>query len=67
MCKILPLDEETHDKGLEIAGRYGLSIYDAMIVASALIARCKMLLSEDMQDGQIIEGCLTIQNPLRQG
>ena len=64
-CKIVPLTEASHDKGLEIADRYGLSIYDAMIVASALIAECKILLSEDMQDGQVFEKCLKIKNPFR--
>lgn len=65
VCKIVPVSEETHDKGLELAERYGLSIYDAMIVASALLAGCKALLSEDMQDGQIIEGSLEIRNPFQ--
>lgn len=65
VCKIVPISEETHDKGLELAERHGLSIYDAMIVAAALLAGCKALLSEDMQDGQIIEGSLKIRNPFR--
>ena len=65
VCRIMPLTEATHDKGLEVAAQYGLSIYDAMIIASALIAECKTLLSEDMQDGQIFEGCLKIENPFR--
>jgi predicted nucleic acid-binding protein len=63
VCKIVPLSDETHDKGLELAGKCGLSIYDAMIVASALLAGCKTLWSEDMQDGQIIERDLQIRNP----
>lgn len=65
VCKIVPISEETHGKGLELSERYGLSIYDAMIVAAALLARCKMLLSEDMQDGQVIDGSLAIRNPFR--
>jgi predicted nucleic acid-binding protein len=65
VCKIVPLGEETHDKGLELAERYGLSIYDAMIVASALLAGCETLWSEDMQDGQIIDRSLRIRNPFR--
>ena len=65
VCKIVPISEETHDKGLELSERYGLSIYDAMIVAAALLAGCKMLLSEDMQDGQVIDGSLAIRNPFR--
>jgi predicted nucleic acid-binding protein len=65
VCKIVPLSEETHDKALGLAERYGLSIYDAMIVASALLAGCRMLLSEDLQDGQIIDKSLEIRNPFR--
>jgi predicted nucleic acid-binding protein len=63
ICKVNPLSEETHDLGLQISERYQLSIYDAMIAASALAAGCKTLLSEDMQDGQIIDRKLRIQNP----
>jgi len=65
VCKIVPITEATHDKGLEIADRYGLSIYDAMIVASTLIAGREILLSEDMQDGQVFDGALKIRNPFR--
>jgi predicted nucleic acid-binding protein len=32
------------------------------VIAAALEARCKILYTEDLQDGQKIEG-LTIQNP----
>jgi predicted nucleic acid-binding protein len=34
-----------------------------MIVASALLAGCVTLLTEDMQDGQVIDGQLTLRNP----
>jgi len=34
-----------------------------MIVASALIAGCTTLWSEDLQDGRLIEGRLRIVNP----
>ena len=40
----------------------GLSYYDAVIVASALEARCDRLLTEDLQAGRRING-LTIVNP----
>ncbi|MGB8437736.1 MAG: PIN domain-containing protein [Burkholderiales bacterium] len=63
VCKTVPLSEETHDKGLEIVERYGLAVYDAMIVASALLAGCETLWSEDMQDGQVLDGRLTVRNP----
>jgi predicted nucleic acid-binding protein len=63
VCSVVPLSEETHELGLQIVERYGMSIYDAMVVASALLAGCDELLSEDLQDGQIIEGRLRIRNP----
>jgi predicted nucleic acid-binding protein len=65
VCKVVPISEETHDLGLRVAETYGLSIYDAMIVASALLAGCRTVVSEDMQDGQIIEGALEVRNPFR--
>jgi predicted nucleic acid-binding protein len=34
-----------------------------MIVAAALIAKCKMLLSEDLQHGQTFGGKLEVRNP----
>jgi len=61
----LPITLDTHQDALAIAERYGYRIYDALIVASALEARCTILYSEDMQDGQVIEKRLTIRNPFR--
>jgi len=65
VCKIVPLSAETHDLGLQIADRYGLSVYDAMIVAAALLAGCKTVISEDMQDGLVVKGRVRIRNPFR--
>lgn len=56
---------ETHETALRIIDRYGFRIYDALIIAAALAAGCTTLLSEDMQDGQVIEGKLTVRNPFR--
>ncbi len=61
----LPLTVQTHQKALSIADRYGFQIYDALVVASALEARCSVLYSEDMQDGQVIDHQLTVTNPFR--
>ena len=65
ICKVVPVSEETHDLGLQVAEQYGLSIYDAMIVASAVLAGCKTIVSEDMQDGQIVQGGLRVWNPFK--
>jgi predicted nucleic acid-binding protein len=59
----LPLTSDLHDAGLRIAEQYGYSVYDSLIVAAALEAECDLLYAEDLQDGQVIEGRLTIRNP----
>ena len=46
-----------------MAERCGFSVYDAMILAAALIAGCTTLWGEDMQDGLVVEGQLRIVNP----
>jgi predicted nucleic acid-binding protein len=60
--KVVPLTLETHERGLDHAERYQLSVYDGMIVAAAQLAGCRVLYSEDMHDGLVIDG-LTIRNP----
>jgi predicted nucleic acid-binding protein len=62
---VQPLTIDSHETGLALAERYGLSIYDAMIAASALHADCDTLWSEDMQDGIALDGRLRIVNPFR--
>jgi predicted nucleic acid-binding protein len=54
---------ETHEQALGLTSRYGFHIYDALIVAAALQAECRELYTEDLQDGQVIDGRLTIRNP----
>jgi predicted nucleic acid-binding protein len=60
-----PLTVQTHETGIDLAERYGLSIFDAMIAASALQAGCKTLWSEDMQHGMMLDAGLRIINPFR--
>jgi hypothetical protein len=48
---------------MRLAERLGLSIYDGTIMASALLSGCATLYPEDLQDGQVIDGQLTIRNP----
>lgn len=60
---VQPLTLETHDTGLALAERYGLSLYDALIAASALGAGCDTLWSEDLQHRMVLDGRLRIVNP----
>src|SRR5487761_1096558 len=63
LLQVQPNTLETHQTGLALAERYGLSVYDAMIAAAALHADCDTLWSEDMQDGLVIDGRLRVTNP----
>lgn len=63
LCPVEPLTIESHNRGKRVSERYGLSVYDAMIVAAALLAGCEILYSEDMQDGLLIDQQLQIRNP----
>ncbi|MEO7177484.1 MAG: PIN domain-containing protein [Allosphingosinicella sp.] len=61
-----PLTLATHERTLFLAERYKLDVYDAAVLASALLAECDTLWSEDMHHGLVVEGTLTIRNPYRQ-
>ena len=63
LLTVHPVTLETHDTGLRLAERYGLSTYDAMIAAAALQAGCDTLWSEDMQHGMTLDEGLRIVNP----
>ena len=63
LCEVQELTIKVNQKGREIAERYGLPIYDSMIVAAALLANCDVLYSEDMQNGLMIEDRLEILDP----
>jgi predicted nucleic acid-binding protein len=65
LLQIEPMTIETHDAGMELAEQYGLSVYDGMIVAAALLAECQTLFSEDLQHGLLIRRRLRVANPFR--
>ena len=63
LCPVENLTVQTHEIGRALGERYSFSVYDSMIVASALIAGCTTLWTEDMQDGLLVESQLRIANP----
>jgi predicted nucleic acid-binding protein len=63
LCAVESLTVAMHERGTRVAERYGLSVYDAMIVGAALVSGCETLYSEDMQDGLLVEQQLRIRNP----
>lgn len=62
MYDVLTIDESHVKEALDLRERYGYSYYDCLIIASALSGGCDYLLTEDLSDGQIIDGKLTIKN-----
>lgn len=62
-CDVVSVTQETIESAFQISERYQVNHWDALIVASALMAGCDTLYSEDMQDGQVFEGQLTVRNP----
>ncbi|MER8404318.1 MULTISPECIES: PIN domain-containing protein [unclassified Mesorhizobium] len=65
LLTVHPLTLETHETGLRLAERYGLSTYDAMIASAAVHAGCDTLWSEDMQHAMALDEGLRIVNPFR--
>ena len=63
VCRVEPISLETHERGIALSERYGFSIYDSMILASALLAGCDPVFTEDLQNGQCIDSRLTLRNP----
>ena len=63
VCNVQSITVATHDRGLDIHERYGFSVYDSMLIASALLAEASVLYSEDLQHRQRIDGRLRVLNP----
>jgi predicted nucleic acid-binding protein len=63
--QILLIQRKTINQALIIKDRYGCSYYDSLMLASALEGNCKIIFTEDLQDGQLIEDTLRIVNPYK--
>ena len=64
LCKIATIQDFTKEMLLKaslLRAQYSISYWDSLIVSAALESNCRLLYSEDMQDGLKI-GSLTIRN-----
>ena len=61
---VAPLTTAIHAQAVALARDKELAVYDALIVAAAQDAGCKILFSEDLQHGQKF-GSLMVENPFR--
>jgi predicted nucleic acid-binding protein len=59
---IAPLDAKTTERAFAIEDEVGTSWWDSLLLASALLAECRLFVSEDLQDGRDIAG-MRIANP----
>ena len=63
LCAVLP-SQSLYLRAIDVKARYQFSFYDSLIVATALQAQVRTLMTEDLQHGQIIDG-LQVINPFR--
>lgn len=61
LCEVFPT-VTLYQRALELKEEMNIHFYDALIVAAASDAGCKILYTEDLQHHQRVAG-LTIQNP----
>jgi predicted nucleic acid-binding protein len=64
MDDVRPITAVTSVRARDIAERHNLQFYDSLLLASALEAGCRRFISEDMQDGFVVDG-LKVENPFR--
>jgi len=55
-------DQQAFQRCWRLQDRYELSFWDALVVTAAQAADCTHLLTEDLQDGQNLDG-LVVMNP----
>ena len=61
-AEIVIVSEAIIHQALQLHGRYQLPYFDCLMIAAALFSKCHYLISEDMQDGLLIEETLKIVN-----
>jgi predicted nucleic acid-binding protein len=62
--EILSISHDDVLRAIDLHRLHGFSIWDALIVTMALKSQCRVLYSEDMQDGRAIDG-LRVANPFK--
>lgn len=63
--KPIPIHPTTIERAWLLQDRFALSYWDALIVATAAIGGCRYVLTEDLQDGQDLDGVIVLSPFLR--
>ena len=61
---IVQVTPEIIEEGVDCSILNTISFWDGLIIASASVAKCAEVISEDLSDGQIIQG-IAVRNPFR--
>ena len=62
-CEVESVTVSTIRQAMLLTQKHMLSHWDALIVTAALLAKCDILYSEDMQHGYVFDNCLRVVNP----
>jgi predicted nucleic acid-binding protein len=57
---LVPIDEAVIEEGWAVQDRHGFSFWDALVVAAARTGGCRVLLTEDLQHGQDLDGLIVV-------
>ena len=57
-----PLDGRTTERAFAVQDETGASWWDSLLLAAALLAQCRLFISEDLQHGRDVSG-MRIANP----
>jgi predicted nucleic acid-binding protein len=61
-CELVTVTGDFASVALDYHHKFSISYFDALMVVAALKSGSKYLVTEDMQDGLVIDGTLTILN-----
>ena len=61
--EVVPVGRNTLNTAISLKDCYGYSYFDCLMLASALESNAGIIFTEDMSNGQVINGTLTITNP----
>jgi predicted nucleic acid-binding protein len=61
--RVLDVQKSTLLRASDLRSRFSLSFWDGLIVAAARESGCDVLYSEDLSNGLVIDGALTVTNP----
>ena len=62
-CRIAPIQNSTINLAIKLIQKYDFQLFDSIIVALAIESDCKILYTEDMQHGLLVNKKLQIINP----